>query len=278
MKQFFTYRNSTIFLIIAVSIIAVTVTSIQSQQNKPQVSEDFNLENKVELLVVESTKKMPKSENILRSVEAEKSSTEADNRKEFEIRLRNDYQKPIVLYSVREDEKPNEKRNILELSASIMGGLIDDWSLQPGKTILYPFGTTGKEKNSVIIAAALFEDGTGVGDPAELEYLRRIAAGYKLAYQRVAQTLRQNLYQSELSKSDSTSESLEQQLSEIKDKSVPKTRVISFSYRDAVTTVASNIKEIKTRMKSDAKLTYESGITAELARVERLLVKMEPFK
>ncbi|MGI8640769.1 MAG: hypothetical protein ACR2MG_12595 [Pyrinomonadaceae bacterium] len=278
MKQFLKYRSLTIFLLIAVFIIAITFTSIQSQQNKFQISEDVNLENKVELLVVESITQMPKSENILRSVEAEKSSTETSNRKDFEIRLRNDYQKPIVLYALRIDEKPKDKGKILDINEVIRGGLLDDWSLQPGKTDLNFFGTTGKEKTTVTIAAALFEDGTGVGDPDELERLRRDVAGYKLAYQRAAQTLRQNLYQSQLSKSDSGSDSLEQQISEIKNQSVPMNQVFSSSYKSAVTTVAGEIKEIKMRMKSDPNLTYESGITAELARIERLLVKMEPFQ
>lgn len=277
MKQVFTYRNLSIFLLITAFIVAITVTSIQSQQNKFQINKDFNLENKVELLVVESITQTPKRENILRSSETSKMSALVGRGKDFEISLRNNYQKPIVLYSVRTDEKPSEKKNITDLDDLIRGGLTDDWSLQPGETDLYSFITSGKEKNTIIIAAALFEDGTGVGDKDELEFLHRIAASYKLAYQRAAETLRQNLYQSKLSNSDSGSKLLENQLSDIKNQNVPEMQIIPFSYKNAVNEVAGNLKEIKMRMKSDPNMTYDSAVTAELARVERLLVKMEPF-
>lgn len=277
MRNFTKYRNVGVFLLITAIIVVITVTSIQSQQYKFQISEDVNIENKVKLLIVESITQMPKRENILRSNKLKKSFPEKDNKKDFEIRLRNDYKKPIVLYSLQIDKISKDKRNNHDTSGVITGGLIDDWSLQPGETDLNFFGTEGKEKNTIIIAAALFEDGTGVGDPAELKFLRRVAAGYKLAYQRAAQMLRQNLYQSEQPDSVSDIQPLEKQISEIKNQSVPKIQVVSFSYRNAVSGVADNIKEIKMKMKSDSNLTYESGITAELARIERLLVKMEAF-
>lgn len=278
MKQFFTYRNLTIFSLLTVFIVTITVTSIQSQQNKFQISEEINLENKVESLVVESVMQMPKRENILSPNKSKEALTKVDDKKDFEIRLRNDYKKPIVLYLLKTNEEPNDKRNNLDISGVIRGGLIDDWSLQPGETELNFFGTEGKEKTTVKIAAALFEDGTGAGDPAELEFLRRVAAAYKLAYQRVAQMLRQNLNQSELSNSGLESDLLEEKISQIENESVPMNQVVSFSYRNAVNGVAGNIKGIKENLKSDSNLTYESGITAELARIERLLVKMEPFK
>lgn len=279
MKQFFTYRNLTIFLLLAVLIVTITVTSIQSQQNKFQISEDVNIESKVESFVVESVTQMPERENILRPNNPKEVLTEVDESKDFEIRLRNDYKKPIVLYFLRQiDEKPNDKSNLLELSGSISGGLIDDWSLQPGDTHLNFFRAKDKEKTTVTIAAALFEDGTGAGDPAELEFLRRVAAGYKLSYQRAAQMLRQNISQSELSNSGLASDLLEEKISEIKRETVPTNQVDSSSYKNGINTIAGNINEIKKNLKSDPNLTYKSGIAAELARIERLLVKMEPFK
>ncbi len=229
-------------------------------------SKDIRVENKTNSLVVESIKEIRKQKRLIDS---------ADSRT-FEIKLRNNSEKPIVNFSLTINDASTNETTSYGIER---GGMTGEWSLMPNEIDVNRFSAASKGEVVLTVAAVLFDDKTEDGETSELVRLKDNRAGMKMAFQQIAQILRRNVNQNKAADSKSAIQTLEKEIVSIGDEKVPMNQKRGF--RQAKDFFISELQDIKNKVnsgsngvlssESETNLAYSSDINEQLAKIEKAI-------
>jgi len=238
-----------VLLILAVfGIVGLTVWSSVQSKNTEQVF----IENKTRSLIVESVKES--------GAKKDKNTTE--------ISLRNNYDKSIAAYRVRVSENFNGKT---EESAVERGGLIVGWVLGPNEIKVEKFFTNPEAKTHLVIAAVLFEDGTGDGEIAELTRLQNIRAGVLLGFQKIVPILQNAVKMNESLSSDTAIQSLTEKIKQLDDEDIPDNSKRGFALAKSYMSI--ELKDLKDKKSLDSAFSPDTKLATKLSEIELVLTK-----
>lgn len=266
MKYVLNSRSILVALVILITISVIVVfASTQYQQEFQQISKDIRVENRTQSLIVESLTEIRKPEGQV-------------DLRTFEVKLKNNSEKPIVNFSlIISDASTNENTT----KGIERGGMTNEWSLLPNEIDVNRFSAESKGEIVLIIAAVLFDDGTGSGDSTELLRLRNIRTGIKLAYRQIVPILQRNLNQNETISSTSRIQSLKKEVASISDEKVPMNQKRGFS--QAKDFFITELEDLKNKLSSKSNLVfsseselkriYTSEIAEQVSRLERVIAQ-----
>lgn len=250
MKNFLGSRLTvaTLFILVTVSVLLVFAA------NQYQATKDLRIENKTKALVIESATQMRKQ----------------NDRRVFKVTVRNDYEKPVVSYSFRVVDNTTNKDTI---SGVERGGFADGWSLATKGVDANFFSVAPTGEVVITLAAVVFEDGTGDGEPDDVTHLQEIGIGVKMAYQQIAPILRRVSNKEESVDSDKAMQSLEDEIASINDAEVPVNSRRGFI--QAKNYIGFELKELKNKLSSNSSLKYNFEINKQLAKTEEVLARLQ---
>jgi len=207
MKYFHKKQIIALLIVFGFGIAALSVWSFAQSKNIDRVI----VENKTRSLIVESVK----------------SVTETGETSTFEIKFKNNNDKPISIYSLRVSDELTDKDTI---SGVEIDGLADGWILKPNEEHSTRFSAAAKGKIILTVAAVLFEDGTGDGDTIELIRLQEIRVGVWMAFNKIIPLLKKSLKTGPSFLTAPQIELLEKEVSQLSDKDVPDNSKPGFAF------------------------------------------------
>jgi len=211
------------------------------------------VENKTTSLIVESIS--PLSQTVETST--------------FEIKLKNNNEKPISIYSLRVSDELTEKDTT---SGVEINGLADGWTLKPNEEHSTTFSAASKGKVLLTIAAVLFEDGTGDGDTTELTRLQEIRAGVWMAFNKIVPLLKDSVKTGPSVLTTPKIESLEKEVSQINDRDVPDNSKPGFAF--ARNYIGYELKDIRINTQKAPGFGPAEKIAEKFNRFEATFVKL----
>lgn len=242
-KQFSAFVVLTVFGIVGF----VVWQSVQSKSIESVV-----IENKTQSLIVESVE------------EAEKN----DNQITILVSLKNNYKKAISAYRIRVSEK---FKGTSDDSAVERGGLMIDWVLNPSETKIEKFIVNPEGKTYLTVAAVIFEDGTGDGEPLELAKLQDIRVGVLLGLQKVNEIYKDNSKKGNSFSSEESINDFQEKIEQLDDRDVPDNSKRGFALVKSYLKIELN--DIKGGKAVDANFNPETEIMNKLSEIETLLIK-----
>lgn len=248
MKNKFKIRFAATLLLLAVLGIGLVVWASNENVNLDRL----HIENKTHSLVVESVKNLGEKNEL----------------SQFEITVRNSYEKPIAVYRLRIKDESKDKDTI---SAVEIGAFTDGWTLQPNETSTTKFSAASKGNIILTIAAIIFEDGTGDGYIDDLTRLRENHLGVKLAFQKITAVIKESTKTDNLAPSELVS-SLENKIAEISDESVPTNSKRGFA--QAKSYIGFELKDIRQKIDSTSGAALQTEIEKQLTKIEDTLTKL----
>jgi hypothetical protein len=247
----------------AIGLLLVLVTAIGGVAVWARKGSDgtgqLRMENKTSSLIVESVAEL---ETI--QIEPQK------KRRRFKVTVKNGYGQPLVAYSFRQQDGSEGKGSVsgVETNGATIG-----WVLPPNGTDATSFLAPSEGEVVITLAAVLLEDGTGDGDIEELSRLREVRAGVKMAYQQIVPVLRRAANSTEAVAPDIAIQSLEGEIATIpEEKTVPPN--LRRGFHEAKEFLVTNLKELKSKLRSGQNLHHRSEIAKINARVEEILAKL----
>lgn len=161
-----------LLLIAATATASIAVWATRARQH----TDTFRAENKTRSLALESV--------------TEVGDLPAENGQRFRrltVTVRNKHDKPIVAYRFRQEDSSLAEGDTAGIETN---GATIGWSLPPNARDVTHVTAPSDDNAALILAAVLFEDGTGEGDADDLAALRNYRAGVKQAYERIVPLLR----------------------------------------------------------------------------------------
>ncbi len=238
------------FLVLAVFGIAgfKVWNSVQSK-NVDRVS----VENKTRSLSVESIKDL--GENADLSI--------------FEVKVKNNYDKPIVMYRFRISDETTPKG---EINGVEKGGLVDDWTLKPNETTVTRFSAAAKGKVSLIIAAVLFENGTGDGERNDLTSLEEVRIGVVSGFQKIVPILQEVVNTNGMAISEEQIQTVTKKIEQLDDKNIPDNS--KRGYMLVKDYMIFELNEINKKINSDSNFNLGEKFAAKSGEFEARLAKL----
>lgn len=272
MKFVSNYRAIAVNLVILITVFVIFVfAQAQRQSESRQISKDVRVEYKTNSLVAEDLVEIRRSKN--RGDQGDPTTLRT-----FEVKLKNNSDKPIVeFFLIVKDATTTEKST----SGFQRGVMTDGWLLPPNEVDVNRFSAVPEGEVVLIVAAVLFYDGTGEGDPTELLRLREYRAGMKLAYQEIVPLLQHSLNEKETVDPISAIESLEKEVASMSVEKAPMNQ--KRGYHQAKQYIIHQLQDLRNSLSSKSKLIYiseseikgeyTSKIAEQLAIIERTIAK-----
>ena len=272
MKSVSNYRTITVTLVILITVFVIFVfAQTQRQSESRQASKDVRVEYKTNSLIAEDLVEIRRSKN--RADEGDPTTLRT-----FEVKLRNNSDKRIVEFFLIVKDASTTEKSTSGFKRSVM---TDGWLLLPGEVDVNRFSAAPEGEVVLIVAAVLFYDGTGEGDPTELLRFREYRAGMKLAYQEIVPKLQRGLNEKENIDPVSALQSLEKEVAAMSVEKAPMNQ--KGGYHEAKQYIIMELEDIRNSLSSKSKLVYvseseikgeyRSKIAEQLARIERTIAK-----
>lgn len=272
MKFSFSYRIITVTSVILITVFVIFVfAQNQRQAESRQTSKDVRVEYKTNSLVAEDL------------VEIRKSKIQSDrkdqaNLRTFEVKLKNNSDKPIVEFFLIVKDVGTPEKSTSGFKRSVM---TDGWLLLPNEVDVNRFTAAPEGEVVLIVAAVLFDDGTGEGDPTELLRFREYRAGRKMAYQEIVPILQRGLNKKENADPFATLQSLEKEVASLSVEKAPMNQ--KGGYHEAKQFIIMELQDLRNSLSSKSRAVYiseseinreyTSKIAEQLARIERTIAK-----
>lgn len=187
----------------------------------------------------------------------------------IKVTVKNKHDKAIVAYRFRQEDSSLIEGDI---SAVERDGAAVGWSLPPNaKEVTHVF-VPYDDKAALILAAVLFEDGTGEGDPDDLDVLRNYSAGVKKAYERIVPMLRQAANSESADNPDAVN-SLKNEIAALP---VENTYEGGYArgFANGQSLIVRELGELDEKLQAGQNLQPRAGIAKILARIEEILAKL----
>jgi hypothetical protein len=216
------------------------------------------IENKTRALIVESVKDLDIG----------------GDRSLFEVTLKNNCEKPISYYRLNISDDSTKKG---ELSGVERGGLTDGWTLKPNETSTSRFSAAQTGKVFLVIAALLFEDGTGDGDANNLSSLQEIRSGVVLGFQKIIPFIKEETKTSDSLATESAIGELEMKVQQFDEKDIPD--VFKRGFALAKGYVKFELQDLREKMGRKPGFDAIEEFSAKVAAMESRLLKLStnPF-
>ncbi len=249
MKYF--HKKSTLALSVVIGLGIAAFFVWNSVQGKS--IDRIVVENKTRSLIVESIKH-------LRDTEGQSS---------FEITFKNNYDKPISIYSFRVSDDLTDKGTI---SGVELNGLADGWTLKSNEAHSTKFSASSTGKIIVTVAGVLFEDGTGDGIPVELVRLQEIRAGVWAAFDAIIPVFKEALQTDKPFSTVPEVELLETKIKQLSDKDVPDNSKPGFVF--ARNYIGYELKNVRENSQRNPNFNPSSKITEKFNQLEATFIKL----
>ena len=249
MKYFHKNRFIALSALICLGIAIFFVWDSVQGKNTDRVT----VENKTTSLTVESIKPL--------------SQTGETNT--FEVKLKNNNDKPISIYALRISDDLTDKDTT---SGVEINGLADGWTLKPNEEHSTTFSAAAKGKILLTVAAVLFEDGTGDGAAVDQTRLQEIRAGVWMAFNKIVPLLKESVKKAPSVLTISKIEFLEKEVSQINDKDVPDNSKPGFAF--ARNYVGYELKDIRINMQKAPDFLPTEKIAEKFNQFETTFVKL----
>ena len=236
-----------LFLVLVLGVASATIWVTRGSNNDVK---RIRIENKTRALIVESIKDLER----------------VDNSSRFAVTFRNDYDKSIIAYRLQVTDVSTAKDSIGGVERD---GFMDGWLLPSNGTDSTRFSAASKGEIVLTIAAVMFENGVGDGNKEDLERLKEVRTGVKMAYEQIVPIIRGTL------KSDAavaSIESAENEISKIGDKEVPMNSRSGFA--EAKSYIGSELRDLKNKLRSNSNFTADIEIIQKLTKIEETLAKL----
>ena len=201
-------------------------------------------------------------------VESIKESTVLKEITWFEITVRNDYQKPIAVYSFRVSDQTSRRGDI---NAVQQGGFLDKWLISPHEISTTKFSASSEGKVVLTIAAVIFEDGTGEGLNHDLTRLQEDRTGAKIGLSKIAPIIRDAAKKNEAA-SDSAIEALKNKINQLDDKEISNN--FKAGFRLSKSYISAELESIQNKLKAKTGFNPIASVEGILATIESSLTKL----
>jgi hypothetical protein len=242
-------KKRMLFLIIAICLgtVGFSVLSFAQNRNTGRV----NIENKTRSLIVESVNSVGDSEQ----------------NSNFEITFKSNYEKPVSAYRFRVTDESTAEDAVVAIEKN---GMADDWTLKTNELSKAKFSAGIKGKITVTVAAVLFEDGTGDGEPDDLGRLQEIRTGVWMAFNRIIPILKENVAAGD--SSETKLESIEEQIDQLNTQDVPDNSKRGFAF--AKNNVVLSLKDVKREAQSKPDFNPVVKMAEKLNQIKSIVQKM----
>lgn len=249
-KMKFNKKYLTAFLpLVVLGIAGFAVWDSAQSKNIERVS----IENKTRALTVESVKDLDKGGDVSL----------------FEVTLKNNGEKPISYYRLYISDDSTKKG---ELSGVERGGLTDGWTLKPNETSISRFSAAKKGKVFLVVAAALFEDGTGDGAANDLSSLQEIRSGVVLGFQKIIPFIKEETKTSDSLANETAIGELEKKVQQFDEKEIPD--VFKRGFALAKGYVKFELQELREKMGRKPGFDAIEEFSVKVAAMESRLSKL----
>jgi hypothetical protein len=211
------------------------------------------IENKTRALIVESVKDLDKG----------------GDKSLFEVKLRNNGDKPISYYRFYISDDSTKKG---DLHGVEKGGLTDGWTLKPNETSTNRFSADKTGKVFLVVAAVLFEDGTGDGAPDALSSLQEIRAGVVLGFQKIIPFIKEETKTSDSLATDTAIGELEKKVRQMDEKEIPD--VFKRGFAQTQSYVKFELQALREKMNRKPDFNAAEGFSAKVATMESRLLRL----
>lgn len=242
--KYITKKRLTVFLTLTIfGIAGFVVWSSAQSKNVERVI----IENKTRSLAVESISELDNGGELSK----------------FEVTVKNNYDKPISIYRFRMSDDSTKKGDI---HAVERGGLTDGWTLKPNETAVTRFSADKQGKVFLIVAAVLFEDGTGDGLVTDVTSLQDVRKGVLLGFQKLIPFLKDEAETSNFLSSETAFEDLKNKIERADDDIIPDVSKRGFGLVQGF--IKMEIQDLREKIKSKSDLDANAEFLSKIAEME----------